>query len=171
MPANPLPANPLSPAEQVLAQLGRQKWAVDARDADALRGLYTAGSEQVIYRGGPGGRTEVSRLHGRDEIIAGITAGWARSAETWYPGATIHLIGSHVIDPLADGRLRCRSYAAYLGLDPAGVPALKSYGAYDDVWVPDEGEWRLASREAVMYGYAPLPDSTIGYMIHLTART
>jgi len=145
----------LSAAQQVLTQLGRQKWAVDARDADTLRGLYTAGSEQVIYRGGPQGRTGIARLHGRDQIIAGITAGWARTAATWYPGATIHLIGSHVIDPVGDGRMRCRSYAAYLGLDPAGVPVLNSYGAYDDVWVPDEGEWRLAYREAVMYGHAP----------------
>ena len=56
-----------------------------------------------------------------------------------YFGRTIHLIGSHVIDPLADGRLRCRSYAAYLGLDRAGVPLLNSYGAYDDGWAPDEG--------------------------------
>jgi hypothetical protein len=151
MPASPPPVR-LSPAEQVLAQLGRQKWAVDARDADALRGLYTAGSEQVIYHGGPQGRTEVSRLHGRDEIIANITAGWARTAGTWYPGATIHLIGSHVIDPLEDGRLRCRCYAAYLGLDRAGVPALQSYAAYDDIWAPDEGGWRLAVRETILHG-------------------
>jgi hypothetical protein len=150
-----MPRSQLSPAEQVLAQLGRQKWAVDARDAEALRGLYTAGSEQVIYRGGPQGRTEIARSHGRDEIIAGITAGWARTAATWYPGATIHLIGSHVIDPLGEERMRCRSYAAYLGLDAAGAPVLKSYGAYDDVWVCDEGEWRLAYRETVMYGRAP----------------
>ena len=146
---------PMSPAEQVLAQLGRQKWAVDTRDAQVLSGLYTASSEQVIYRAGPDGRTEIARSHGRDEIIAGITAGWARSAGTWYPGATIHLIGSHVIDPLGDGRMRCRSYAAFLALDAAGTPGLKGYGAYDDVWVTDEGEWRLAYRETVMYGHAP----------------
>ena len=146
---------PMSPAEQVLAQLGRQKWAVDARDAEALRPLYTADSEHVLYRGGPEGRTELARSRGRDEIIAGITAGWARTAATWYPGATLHLIGSHVIEPLGGGRMRCRSYAAYLGLDPAGTPGVRSYGAYDDIWVPDEGEWRLAYRETVMYGYAP----------------
>jgi hypothetical protein len=46
-------------------------------------------------------------------------------------------------------------YAAYLGLDAAGAPVLKSYGAYDDVWVPHEGEWRLAYRETVMHGHAP----------------
>ena len=45
----------MSPTEQVLAQLGRQKWAVDTRDAQALRGLYTADSAQVIYRGAIGG--------------------------------------------------------------------------------------------------------------------
>jgi hypothetical protein len=167
MPPSPGPASPMSPAEQVLAQLGRQKWAVDARDAEALRGIYTAGSEQVVYHGGAQGRTEVSRSRGRDEIIANITAGWDRTAATWYPGATIHLIGSHVIDPLDDGRLRCRSYAAYLGLDPAGVPVLKSYAAYDDIWAPDEGEWRLAARATVLHGQRPgaLPHSTIGYMI------
>ncbi|MGH3248398.1 MAG: nuclear transport factor 2 family protein [Trebonia sp.] len=162
----------MSAADQVLAQLGRQKWAVDARDAEALRGLYTADSEQVIYRDGPEGRQEIARSHGRDQIIAAITAGWARTAGTWHPGAMIHLIGSYVIDPLDDGRMRCRSYAAFLGLDAAGVPGLKGYGAYDDVWAPDEGEWRLAYRETVMYGHAPaaLLDSTIGYIIDLTAR-
>ena len=152
MPPSPAPNTPMSPAAQVLSQLGRQKWAVDARDADALRRLYTPGSEQVICQGGPRGRTVINRLRGRDEIIASITAGWARTASTWYPGATIHLIGSHVIDPLDDGRLRCRSYAAYLGLDPAGVPVLKSYAAYDDIWALDVGEWRLAVRETVLYG-------------------
>jgi len=63
---------PMSPVEQVLAQLGRQKWAVDTRDAAALRGLYTAESAQVIYQAGPDGRTEVSRSLGREEIIGAI---------------------------------------------------------------------------------------------------
>jgi hypothetical protein len=110
----------MSPAEQVLAQLGRQKRAVDARDVGALRPLYTADSEHVLY-----------------------------------PGATLHLIGSHVIEPLGGGRMRCRSYAAYLALDQAGTPCVRSYGAYDDIWVADAGEWRLAYRETVMYGYGP----------------
>ena len=109
----------------------------------------------MVYRGGPEGRTELARLHGRDEIIEGITAGWARTAGTWYPGATMHLIGSHVIEPLGGGRMRCRSYAAYLALDPAGPPGVRGYAAYDDIWVPDEGEWRLSVREAMMYGYSP----------------
>jgi SnoaL-like protein len=145
----------MSPADQVLAQLGRQKWAVDARDAEALRPLYTADSEHVLYRGGPEGRIELARSHGRDEIIEGITAGWARTAGTWYPGATMHLIGSHVIEPLGGGRMRCRSYAAYLALDQAGTPGVRGYAAYDDIWLPDEGEWRLSGRETVMYGYSP----------------
>ena len=105
----------------------------------------------MVYRGGPEGRSELARLRGRDEIIARITAGWARTAATWYPGAMIHLIGSHVIDRSAAG-------GCAAGPTPRssrwtdGVRALKGYGAYDDIWVPDEGEWRLASRETVMYG-------------------
>jgi len=155
MPPSPAPSIPTSPSEQVLAQLGRQKWAVDARDAAALRPLYTADSEHVLYRGGPDGRRELARSRGRDEVIAGVTASWARTEGTWYPGATLHLIGSHVIEPLSGERIRCRSYAAYLELDPAGAAGVRSYGAYDDIWVPEDGEWRLAYRETVMYGYAP----------------
>jgi SnoaL-like domain len=146
---------PMSPAEQVLAQLGRQKWAVDTRDEPLLRSLYTADSQQVIYRGGPDGRTEIARSSGREEIIGAITAGWARTAATWYPGSLLHQIGSHVIERADGGRLRCRSYASFLALDAAGAPYLKGYGSYDDLWVPDEGDWRLAYRETVMYGHAP----------------
>jgi hypothetical protein len=146
---------PMSPSEQVMAQLGRQKWAVDTRDAQLLPGLYTADSVQVVYQGGPDGRTEIARSRGRDEIIGAITAGWARTAATWYPGALLHQIGSVLTEPAVDGRIRCRSYASFLALDPAGVPFLRGYGTYDDRWALDEGEWRLADRETVMYGHAP----------------
>ena len=144
---------PLSPVEQVQAQLARQKWAVDTRDAEALAGLYTADSSQVIYQGGREGRREIARSHGRDEIIAGIVAGWERTAATWYPGSLIHQIGSVLAEPAGEGRIRCRSYASFLALDPASAPVLKGYAAYDDIWALDAGEWRLAYRETVMYGY------------------
>ena len=144
---------PMSPYEQVKAQLARQKWAVDTRDAAALADLYTANSAQVIYQGGPDGRREVARSRGRDEIIAGIIAGWERTAATWYPGALIHQIGSVLAEPAGAGEIRCRSYASILALDPAGAAVLKGYLTYDDRWALDAGEWRLASRETVMFGY------------------
>jgi SnoaL-like domain len=156
-PAPPPPAPPvtLSPAEQVLAQLGRQKWVIDARDAAALPSLYTADSAQVVYQGAPGGRTELTRSSGRSEVIASILAGWARTAATWYPGAMIHQLGGQAVEPIDDGRIRCRSYATILGLDQAGAPVLKGYASYDDIWALEAGEWRLAYRETVMYGHAP----------------
>ena len=143
----------MSPVEQVHAQLARQKWAVDTRDAEALGCLYTADSAQVIYQGGPDGRREIARSRGRDEIIAGITAGWERTAATWYPGSLVHQIGSVLAEPAADGRIRCRSYASILALDAAGNPVLRGYLSYDDIWALDAGEWRLANRETVMFGY------------------
>ena len=143
---------PMSPLEQVQAQLARQKWAVDTRDAQALADLYTADSAQVIYQGGPDGRREIARSRGRDEIIAGIITGWERTA-AWYPGALIHQIGSVLAEPAGDGRIRCRCYASILALDAAGAAALRGYLSYDDIWALDAGEWRLAYRETVMYGY------------------
>jgi hypothetical protein len=145
----------MSPVEQVLAQLARQKWAVDARDVEALTALYTADSAQVIYQAGPGGRAEISRARGRDAIIAAITAGWARTAATWYPGQLLHQIGSVLPEPAPDGQIRCRSYASFLALDDDAVPVLKGYGSYDDRWALDDGQWRLSYRETIMYGHAP----------------
>jgi len=147
----------MSAVEQVLAQLGRQKWAVDSRDADALRSIYTADSVQLIYRAGPTGRVEIDRRRGREEIIGATVSGWERSADSWYPGAMIHQIGSHVVEPLAEGQIRCRSYASIFGLDGSGAAVLKGYGTYDDVWTLDDGEWRLAERETVLYGHEPPP--------------
>ena len=144
---------PMSPVERVRAQLARQKWAVDTRDAEALADLYTADSAQVIYQGGPDGRQEIARSRGRDEIIAGIIASWERTAATWYPGSLIHQIGSVLAEPAPDGRIRCRSYASILALDAAGTAVLKGYLTYDDIWALDAGEWRLAFRETVMFGY------------------
>jgi hypothetical protein len=149
-----MPAEP-SPAEQVLTRLARQKWAVDTRDADALKPLYTTDSAQAVYQGGPEGRTELTRSRGRDEVIGSITAGWARTAATWYPGAMIHQIGGQFAEPEGENRMRCRCYASLLGLDAAGAPVLKGYASYDDIWALEEGEWRLAYRETVLYGYAP----------------
>ena len=45
---------PMSPVEQVQAQLARQKWAVDTRDAELLAGLYTADSAPVDHLGAVG---------------------------------------------------------------------------------------------------------------------
>jgi hypothetical protein len=145
----------LSPVEKVLAQLGKQKWAFDTRDAQELPSLYTADSSQVIYRGGPAGQTEIARTQGRDEIIGGIVRTWAATAETWYPGSLLHLIGSHVIEPEGEGRLRCRSYASFLRLSSDGVAEMSGYGTYDDIWALEEDEWRLAARKTVMYGHTP----------------
>jgi hypothetical protein len=147
----------MSPVEQVQAQLARQKWAVDTRDAEALKALYTADSAQVIYRGGPDGRKEIARSHSRDEIIAGIVAGWERTAATWYPGSLLHQIGSVLAEPAAEGQIRCRSYASILALDAAGTAVVRGYLTYDDIWALDAGEWRLAYRETVMYGYPSRP--------------
>ena len=81
---------PMSASEQVLAQLGRQKRAVDTRDAERPHGSLH-GRQRPGGRPGRAGRAQgANRLRGRDEIIGAITAGWERTAATRYPGALIH---------------------------------------------------------------------------------
>ena len=149
----------VTPFDAVRAQLGRQKWAVDTRDEAALHDIYLEDSELVINQGGPQGRSEVMRQRGRDQIIAFMVAGWARTADTWWPGSSIHHIGTQVLEPTGDGRIRCRSYAAYVHIVESGATELHGYGTYDDVWAPEDGTWRLASRNMCIYGrdLAPAP--------------
>jgi hypothetical protein len=143
----------LSPAEQVLTELGRQKWAADFHDEAELRDCYTEDSTQVVYVGGPEGRTELFRSSGREDIVASNRHSWDALGDGWYPGKQIHLIGSPVIDPIDDTHMRCRSYAAVLRIGDEGEAQYKGHLTYDDVWRLDRGRWRLASRETVVHGH------------------
>ena len=109
----------------------------------------------MIYQGGPDGRKEIARSRGRDEIIGGITAGWERTAATWYPGAMIHQIGSVLAEPAGDGRIRCRSLRVVPGDGPGGRPGPEGLRDLRRHLGAGQGEWRLAYRETVMYGYPP----------------
>jgi hypothetical protein len=142
----------ISPFEAVRMQLGRQKWAVDSRDEAALRGIYLANCELILSQGGPDGATEVKRVTGRDAILAHMVAGWAGNAATWWPGSMVHHIGTQLLEPTDDGRIRCRSYATYVHIVASGATELHGYGKYDDVWGPEGGTWRLARRAVVVHG-------------------
>jgi SnoaL-like domain len=142
----------VTPFDAVRAQLSRQKWAVDTRDAAALPDIYASNCELVLNAGGPQGTTEVSRVRGREQIIAFMVAGWARTADSWWPGSMIHHIGTQILEPTGDGGIRCRSYATYVHVLETGATEMHGYGKYDDIWTPEDETWRLASRNMCVYG-------------------
>lgn len=141
----------MTPFDVVRAQLGRQKWAVDTRDEAALYDIYAEDGELVLNTGGPHGTSEVSRVRGRDRIISFMVAGWARTAESWWPGSMVHHIGTQIIEPTDEGTIRCRSYATYVHIE-SGATEVHGYGKYDDIWKPEDATWRLASRNMCVYG-------------------
>lgn len=147
-----IPDLTMSPFDEVRAQLGSQKWAVDTRDAAALDGIYASDCELVLHNGGPEGSTEVARLRGCDAIIAFMVAGWERTAADWYPGSMVHHVGTPVIEPADGGRISCRSYATYIHLRESGSTEVRGYGKYFDSWALEDGTWRLASRMTHVYG-------------------
>ncbi len=138
----------MSPFEEVRAQLGRQKWAVDSHDADTLRGVYTRHCTLILKHEG---KAEIQRVGGGDAIIAHIQRGWAARTD-WTPGSMIHHIGTVLIEPAPDGRIRCRSYATYVHVVLSGATEIHGYGKYHDLWAKEDGQWRLAEREVHLFG-------------------
>lgn len=137
----------VGPLDLVRAQLGRQKWAVDTRDLAALEGIYTQGCILLIKKEG---REQIARIEGKAEIIAFMKRGWDSNPE-FKVGDMIHHIGTELIEPTADGRIRCRTYALYIHVE-GGKTVMHGYGKYHDYWTVEDGQWRLAEREVHIYG-------------------
>lgn len=137
----------ISPLDLVRAQLGRQKWAVDTRDLDALDGIYARDCVLVLKQGGI---TEIGRVQGKAEIIAFMKRGWDANPD-FKIGDMVHHIGTELIEPTPDGRIRCRTYALYVHLE-GGKTELHGYGKYHDYWTLEGSEWRLAEREVHLFG-------------------
>lgn len=138
----------MNPYDEVRAQLGRQKWAVDSRDADALSGIYTRDCTLILKEAG---ERELARQSGRDKIIGFIKQGWAANTD-WKPGSMIHHIGTELIEPAEGGMIRCRSYALYVHLVESGATEIHGYGKYHDLWSLEDGAWRLHLREVHLHG-------------------
>lgn len=137
----------VGPLDRVRAQLGRQKWAVDTRDLAALDGIYAADCLLVLKKEG---QAEIARVRGKGEIIAFMKRGWDANPD-FRVGDMIHHIGTELIEPTMDGRIRCRTYALYVHVE-GGKTVLHGYGKYHDYWVADGDEWRLAEREVHLFG-------------------
>lgn len=138
----------MNPYDEVRAQLGRQKWAVDSHDTEALADIYTRDCTLILKA--PDGR-ELGRQSGRETIIRFIKEGWAANTD-WTPGSMIHHIGTDLIEPGEGGMIRCRSYALYIHLVEAGGTEIHGYGKYYDLWALEDGHWRLHQREVHLHG-------------------
>lgn len=136
----------VGPLDQVRAQLGRQKWAVDSRDLAALDGIYTRDCVLLLKKEG---QVEIARVQGKDEIIAFMKRGWDSNPD-FKVGDMVHHIGTELIEPTGDGRIRCRTYALYVHVEQ-GQTVMHGYGKYHDYWALEGGEWRLAEREVHLF--------------------
>lgn len=143
----------MSPFDEVRAQLARQKWAIDSHDGTALAKLYCADCTLVIK---DAGEREYGRQNGRETILGFIERGWAANSG-WRPGSMIHHIGTELVEPADDGKIRCHSYALYVHLVASGATEIHGYGKYHDLWAREDGAWKLYHREVHLFGMT-LPD-------------
>jgi hypothetical protein len=138
----------MSPFDHVRAQLGRQKWAIDSRNEKALWNIYASDVTQILKNDGV---EEVARITGRAELIDFVTRGWHANPSPRV-GSMIHHIGTVLIEPAENGRIRCWSYANYVHVVESGATELHGYGKYHDLWTFEDDLWRLYEREVHLFG-------------------
>jgi hypothetical protein len=108
---------------------------------DALAELFAA---DAIFDVSPAPAFLPVPLHGRDAIIASISA---RHAQTTGTGTVHqHVSTNTVFDELTAERCATRTYLTSLGAAPGSPPRLLTIGTYHDVFRPEGGRWCFAER-------------------------
>jgi hypothetical protein len=126
-----------TPFEMVRNMIVEQKWAVDDRDAQALQRFY---ARDVVLSISVNGGDPIT-IEGRDAVMAMTIATW-KGGET---APHIHFLAAPSLQVIDDERIAAEYYCSYLSRDPANV-GMVGYGRYRDLFILEEGSWRILER-------------------------
>ena len=117
--------------------MNRWCWAMDERDADALKEIYTADARLTSELPD----REPTTIDGRDAILAYLAEVWGRVPQN----GVKHVFTTYDIEPEVDGDVRLRSYFISYRL-VEGRPAVSSLGHQTALARRDGDGWRIAER-------------------------
>ena len=121
--------------EQTLTRLA---WGTDKRDLEYIKDSYTADARWIRRR--RDGSEDV--LDGREAIVAHLEASWAKNPPK---GVSKHVVTNVLIEDTGDGEAQVSSYKTGFRVESA-KPVLASIATYDDVFVNEDGVWRIRER-------------------------
>jgi hypothetical protein len=127
-----------TPFEMVRNMIVEQKWAVDDRDAQALRRFY---ARDVVLSISVNGGDPIT-VSGRDAVMAMTVATWDKSRET---APHIHFLATPSLQVIDGDHIAAEYYCSYLSSDPADMTMI-GYGRYRDLFVFEDGLWRILER-------------------------
>ena len=133
----------------VLAALHRYGPALDYGNEREWVDCFTADGE--FSATDPRGQVRAMSIRGAEALLQ-FAQGHSRAPDVWHK----HLVVDPVIDADA-GRARSSSYYVLLVADADGVPAIGTFGRYEDDLEPGpDGRWRFAHRHITVESWSPL---------------
>lgn len=119
----------MSDRDALIERLGEIAAAIDGRDWETIRSVFTADAHGYGKNGGPEVIIAQMRAH-----LDGV-------------GPTQHLLGNHRVDVDGDSA-RTLTYARvyHVGAGPMEGSFYECLGEYDDRWLRTEAGWLLARR-------------------------
>lgn len=117
--------------------LCRYAWAFDMANIDLLEGCFTHAAEVQFQDGFRSGRSAVlAELARRRDAYAAEQTPW-------------HLITNVYVRPESPTRARVASWFSFGAMQRDKPAALTSFGWYDDIFVLEEDDWRIAHRRVL----------------------
>src|SRR3954469_12165479 len=123
--------------------LARYAFAYDTDELELLAECFTRDAEVEFSSG---------LKVGRDAVVAEM----ARRRARYRPDGVVpwHVISNVFIREESDEQARVASFYTFAVRSAGQAPKLQSMGYYDDLFVPEDGVWRVHRRRVVAVGEA-----------------
>jgi len=118
--------------------LYRYAWSYDIGDIDGLADCFTLDAESIFTN------SDIKR--GREEIVTEMRRRRSKYAHGVTPW---HIISNVFITDFSEISARVKSFYTFIEVCPGQPLAVRSLGYYDDIFVLEDGTWRISKRQIV----------------------
>lgn len=137
----PVPGLGSGARDAIANTLSLYAWAYDRDELDLIGSCFTADAEVEF---GTGWKT------GREAVVAEL----GRRRALYRPTGAIpwHVISNVLVHEQHEATARVTSFYTFLVKAPGEAPTPQSIGHYDDLFVVEDGVWRIRRRSVVAAG-------------------
>jgi hypothetical protein len=136
----PMPSDPTEPGNQramIENALCQYAWAFDMDEMSLMGACFT--SECKVHF------QDCLRI-GREAVVEELTQRRAKYPEQETPW---HLVSNVFTRPQTSGEVFVASWFSFGAMKAGKEPALASFGWYDDIFVLEDSQWRIAHRRVL----------------------
>jgi SnoaL-like domain len=128
-------ADPRSSIENTLY---RYAWTYDMDELEDIGSCFTSDAEVTFM--------DTGLKSGRDAVAAEMRRRHDKYADGSIP---YHVVSNIYITDVTDQQARVRSWWTFFVERPDGTSSYSGAGWYDDIFAPEDGEWRIKHRRVL----------------------